>query len=209
MSEEITDTSAEQPVEATQPESTPAKESKPAEQGEGGKPEGQDEAPKQKSFLGEDEPEEAESKEQSEPIEYKDFQFEEDFLVNEEQLGEFKKLAQDARLSQEQAQKMLDLYTKTQKEQLTSWMETTNKWYDEIKKDPELAGENGKKLNETQEAANRALRTYFSKETIKEFMDMGITNHPGFVRGLYMLGKQLGEGESVKGETLKETTGWY
>jgi hypothetical protein len=95
-------------------------------------------------------------------------------------------------LSQEQAQaelnersEMLSGFQQTQKEALAK---QSNAWFEEVKTDKELGGDN---LNKTVEVAQHAVNTFFGPK-VKQFLDdSGFGNHPDLVRAFYKIGTQM------------------
>ena len=101
-------------------------------------------------------------------------------------------------LSQEQAQGLMDLYGQKIKEAEDSpyklWMETQEKWRDEIKADPEIGG----KLDQVKTTVARAIDGLGDPKLAADFrqaMDFtGAGNNPAFIRTFYKLALMVTEG---------------
>lgn len=123
------------------------------------------------------------------PIEYTDFTLPEGMELNAEKLGEFTKIAQDAKLPQEVAQKMVDLYSSELKAisdaPMKAWTELQNKWQDEVRNDPEIGGAN---LDKNLAATKAGLKNLLGEGADKFFEALNITgagNNPEILRGLF------------------------
>ena len=101
-------------------------------------------------------------------------------------------------LDNAQAQKLVDLYTAFQKDNMDSVKSMREKWVGQINADPEMAG----KL-ETIKADLGRLYTQLPPDLVKDFksaMDLtGAGDHPAFVKAFWKLSKMVNEGSHVSG----------
>ncbi|HEX4919320.1 MAG TPA: hypothetical protein VFV92_01095 [Candidatus Bathyarchaeia archaeon] len=106
-------------------------------------------------------------------------------------------------LSQDGAQKIMDLYNKevveAQEGPYKLWQETQDKWRTEIMQDPELGG----KLDQVKATVARAIDGLGDPKLATEFraaMDFtGAGNNPAFIRAFYKLASKLTEGGAAAG----------
>ncbi|RRN88926.1 peptidase [Citrobacter portucalensis] len=116
-------------------------------------------------------------------------------------LEQFEPIARELNLTNEQAQKMVDLYgTKimpmVQQQQVEAWQKTTEQWAADVKADKEIGGD---KLTANLSAAQRALEQFGDPE-LKEYLDStGLGNHPALVKAFIKVGKAMSEDKVVTG----------
>lgn len=116
-------------------------------------------------------------------------------------LEQFEPIARELNLTNEQAQKMVDLYgTKimpmVQKQQAEAWQKTTEQWAADVKADKEIGGD---KLTTNLSAAQRALDLFGTPE-LKEYLEVtGLGNHPDLVKTFVKIGKAMSEDGMVDG----------
>ncbi|EIR0409738.1 peptidase, partial [Salmonella enterica subsp. enterica serovar Paratyphi B] len=86
-------------------------------------------------------------------------------------LAQFEPVARELNLTQEQAQKLVDVYPKVlagvQQQQAESWQKQTEDWAAAVKADKDIGGD---KLASNLGAAQRAIDTFGTKE-LKEYLD--------------------------------------
>lgn len=117
-------------------------------------------------------------------------------------LEQFEPIARELNLSNEQAQKMVDLYgTKilpmVQQQQAEAWQKTTEQWAADVKADKEIGGD---KLTSNISVAQRALDTFGTPE-LKEYLTAsGLGNHPELVKAFVKIGKAMSEDGMVTGK---------
>jgi len=144
--------------------------------------------------------ESAEGSQEGAPEEYADFAMEEGAALNETVLGEFKDAAKDLGLSQDNAQKLVDLGMKltaqNAAEQQESWDKTRDGWVEAIKSDAEYGGD---QFDSTLERANRALREYGSESLIQFLGDTGYGDNPELIKMFAKIDKATGEDKSIDG----------
>lgn len=116
-------------------------------------------------------------------------------------LEQFEPIARELNLTNEQAQKMVDLYgTKimpmVQQQQAEAWQKTTEQWAADVKADKEIGGD---KLTTNLSAAQRAMDLFGTPE-LKEYLEVtGLGNHPDLVKTFVKIGKAMSEDGMVDG----------
>ncbi|WP_320728974.1 peptidase [Enterobacter kobei] len=147
-----------------------------------------------------DKPDDKEQKQEGAPEKY-EFKPAEGQELDTAALEQFEPIARELNLSNEQAQKMVDLYgTKilpmVQQQQAEAWQKTTEKWAEDVKADKEIGGD---KLTANLSAAQRAL-DLFGSPALKEYLEgTGLGNHPELVKTFIKIGKAMSEDGMVDG----------
>lgn len=167
-------TESEKPAEENPADGEKKEGDKPAEKKEGDKPEGA-------------------------PEKY-EFQAAEGVELDTEALKEFEPVAREMNLTNEQAQKLVDVYPKilagVQQRQAETWQQTTEQWAADVKADKEIGGD---KLPSNLSAAQRALDQFGTPE-LKEYLNTtGLGNHPDLVKTFVKIGKAMSEDGMVTG----------
>lgn len=134
------------------------------------------------------------SKAASAPESYAGFQLPEGVALNDTVMTEFTGLAKSHNLTQEAAQKFVDLGAKmatgfgevVQK----SHADLKAKFQTELQNDPTIGGE---RLNENLAIAQRAVDAYGTPELRKMLEDSGLNREPNLVRFLHAVGKTVAE----------------
>ena len=134
------------------------------------------------------------------PEEYEDFTYPENFEIDEGLLAEAKPLFKELNLTQEQAQKLVDLQsgfmTQLSEQQAETWQETVDKWAEEAKSDKEIGG---KAFDENVAVARTAVKE-FASDGFKEMLDVtGVGNHPEMIRFLHRVGKAISDDRVLQG----------
>lgn len=144
-----------------------------------------------------------------EGIEYEDFTLPEGMEVDEEGMKlfktEIKAFNGGKGLSQEDAQKLIDMHTKVMSEavaaQQQQWTELTNQWIAEIKDDKDYGGP---KFKETQAEILLAAQEYGDTEFVEILKrEPAFANRPAFVRFLANVGRTLKEDQAQRGRNAK------
>lgn len=135
-----------------------------------------------------------EDKDAGAPETYEDFVLPEGMEVDSKLLEEFTPIAKELNLTQDQAQKLVDLQAKAVKDasesSMKAWEDTRNEWKEASKSDAEFGG---LKFDESIAAAKKALVT-FGTDELKEALEVtGTGDHPEFIRFLVRVGKAVGE----------------
>lgn len=105
-------------------------------------------------------------------------------------LAVFEPIAKELGLSQEQAQKLVDIYPQIQQQQAEAWSKQVSDWGEQVKADKEIGGD---KFNASVGAAQRALDQFGNTE-LREYLNAsGLGNHPALVRFCAKVGKAMAE----------------
>lgn len=127
-------------------------------------------------------------------VEYKDFKLAEGMNADAETLANFKELAKGLKLSQEDAQKLVDLQAKMATQQTKQiqdkWVEVRQSWKDAAKSDKEFGGE---KFDANLAVAKKALAKFGTPELNDAIETYGMGDHPEIIRLLYKVGLTLTE----------------
>ncbi|HIB8964965.1 TPA: peptidase [Citrobacter freundii] len=172
---------------------------KPQLGAEGDKP--QEEKPADGDKPEEEKPDDKEQKPEGAPEKY-EFKPAEGQELDTAALEQFEPIARELNLTNEQAQKMVDLYgTKimpmVQQQQVEAWQKTTEQWAADVKADKEIGGD---KLTSNLSAAQRALAQFGTPE-LKEYLEgTGLGNHPELVKAFVKVGKAMSEDGVVTGK---------
>ncbi|WP_409520321.1 peptidase [Pseudescherichia sp.] len=116
-------------------------------------------------------------------------------------LEQFEPIARELNLTNEQAQKMVDLYgtqilPMVQKQQAEAWQKTTEQWAADVKADKEIGGD---KLTANIGVAQRALET-FGTPDLKEYLNStGLGNHPDLIKFCVKVGQAMSEDKVLTG----------
>lgn len=111
-------------------------------------------------------------------------------FVNKDGLEKFAAFAKQEGLTVEQANKLAKYDLERSKAQEESVAQTSAKWLDEIKKDPELGGD---KFDATRANVSRTFTRFGGPTLTTELDAMGMGNHPGLVRFANAVGAVLAE----------------
>lgn len=158
----------------------PAKPGDPAKP-EDGKPKG----------TGDDKP-------QGAPEAYTDFKLPEGMDMDADVLGEFTGLAKELNITQEAAQKLIDLQGKIATKQADEYQAAVIKqgqdWAAEVKNDPELGGENYEK---SVASAVKVIQA-FGDDGLKELLNTsGLGNHPALFKFCHRISQAISEDKFV------------
>ncbi|HBC5198779.1 TPA: peptidase [Serratia marcescens] len=105
-------------------------------------------------------------------------------------LAVFEPIAKELGLSQEQAQKLVDIYPQIQQQQAEAWSKQVSDWGEQVKADKEIGGD---KFNASVGAAQRALDQFGNTELREYLNTSGLGNHPALVRFCAKVGKAMAE----------------
>lgn len=112
-------------------------------------------------------------------------------------MDDFKAIAKESGLSQDAAQKMVDLYVKAEQQRMENWQGIQKEWVETAKADKEYGGA---KFNENITVAAGVINKYGTPELRKAMDDYGIGNHPEFIRFCVKVGKSMAEDNHVSGQ---------
>lgn len=142
------------------------------------------------------------------PLELKDFVAPEGVTLDTEAATEFKTIAKDLGLKQENAQKVFDVGVKLMQrweaKQAETMKATNQAWIESTKVDKEFGGE---ALQENLAVAKKALDTFGTPELRTLLNESGLGNHPEIVRAFYRAGKAISEDRFVSGNRGPAKTG--
>lgn len=144
-----------------------------------------------------------EAKAEAVPEKY-EFTMPEGVEMDSEMLAEFEPIAKELGLSQEKAQKLVDIQIKSlQKlqaaheiQQEEAFKEMTTQWATAAKADSEYGGA---KFNENLSVAQKALKQFASEGLIEYLNSSGLGNHPEVIRTFVKVGKAISEDKFVVG----------
>jgi hypothetical protein len=150
------------------------------------------------------------------PAEYAEFTVPEGTALDEQTATEFKGLAKELDLTQEQAQKLLDFGGGKLRAQIEApyklWAETQAKWQAEVKADPEIGGT--KFAQSIKDAAqvfvpgesNPFVGSAEEAKALRDALNMtGAGNNPAMVKMFVKMGKLLAEPGSLTGGPVKDS----
>ncbi|CAI1975857.1 peptidase [Serratia proteamaculans] len=109
-------------------------------------------------------------------------------------LSVFEPIAKELGLTQEQAQKLVDIYPQIQQQQAEAWSKQIADWGEQVKADKEIGGD---KFNASVGAAQRALDQFGNPELREYLQASGLGNHPALVRFCAKVGKSMAEDSFV------------
>lgn len=140
-------------------------------------------------------------KEDGAPEKYADFKLPEGFTLDKEKFSKFQDLAKGLGISQDGAQKLIDLASANsmaaEKAQADAWAKTRETWVAEIKADPEIGGQN---LDASVQLAKRALKEFANDKVIHFLETTGYGDNPDLVRMFVNIGKRMSEDKLVDGK---------
>ena len=139
-------------------------------------------------------------KEDGAPEKYEDFTAPDGVTIKPEQVESFSSLAKELNLSQENAQKLLDIQSNIVLEEIKAqeeaFEENQKSWLETAKTDKEIGGANFEK---NVGLASKAFQKLASPELQQFLADSKLTNHPELIRHFYRLEKLIGEDSVVPG----------
>jgi len=137
------------------------------------------------------------------PEAYEDYTAPEGVTFNDEILGSFNETAKELNLTQEQAQKLVDIAIKNQSQSLDQqkqqWQNVFTGWNKEIKNDAEFGGIN---LPDTISRYKRSMATHGTPELKELLIQSGYEHHPAMIKHFAGLDKKYGEDKSVDGQAV-------
>ena len=132
------------------------------------------------------------------PEEYAEFTMPEGMQVDTALLDQFKPIAKELNLTQEQAQKLVDLQAQSvvnaEKTRAEQWANITKEWQTTAKADAEIGGT---EYDANCKIAVRAINTFGTPELKTMLNQYGIGNHPEMIRLMTRIGKGMAEDKIV------------
>jgi hypothetical protein len=141
------------------------------------------------------------------PESYADFTLPENMEVNAAVLDEFKGMAKEVNLPQEQAQKFVEMGAKLTQEavenfalsQVEAYAKKVEGWHKTRAEDTELGGTEDKQ-KEVLSHASKVAKALGGESLLKAMDETGAGNHPEVIRSLYRLRDLIGEdGKLIQG----------
>lgn len=176
--------SADQATTTTTDQATLTTEAKPDTTG---KPEGAD--------AGKQEGEKPEGEKKPEVPESYDFKMPEGVEIDKAAADEFSAVAKDLGLTQEQAQKAVDVVAAMRQRESAAQAERVQGWIDEVRADKEIGGD---KLDANLVHAQKAVK--LGPPELRDFLNTsGLGNHPAFVKWAISVGKAISDDGFVRG----------
>ena len=137
-----------------------------------------------------------------EDMTYEKFKVPEGMTFNEDLNNAFTPIAKDLGLNQEQAQKLVDMYSTWQKTQADAQTNDSvalhKEWGERLAADTEVGGPD---LDKNLGFAGRVLDKFGTDEVRAVFNESGIGNHPAMVKMFIQIGKSLSEDTLDSGES--------
>lgn len=133
--------------------------------------------------------EKADDKPQGAPEKY-EFAAPEGVTLDAEAVAEFEPIAKELNLTNDQAQKLVELQTKFVQKQQAQWDQTVDTWVTEIKADKEIGGQ---AMTESVKQAQRAISQFGTPELKAALDATRMGNHPELVRVFARIGKAMAE----------------
>ena len=132
------------------------------------------------------------------PEEYATFDLPNDFDMNQDTLAEYHAWSKENNLTQEQAQKGVDMVAQMKQAEMDAWVQQQKSWVEDAKADAEFGND---KFDESISIAVKA-RDSFGTSEFNEMLDSsGLGNHPEMIRFLHRVGKAISENSVVVGGT--------
>jgi len=133
------------------------------------------------------------------PETYVDFKLPEGVTLDKDDAVEFTALAKEKNLSQEDAQKFVDMAAKNAAKVLANqskqWADARANWKAELKADPEVGGD---KSGDSLKLATKALR-WIGDPKLSEVFDCGWGDHPALFKAFVKVGRALSEDHAIDG----------
>jgi len=166
---------------------------------DGQEPDDKSQEPDDKSQEPDDKSQEPDAPDIPESPDGYDLQVPEGMTPDQELLTQFKGMAHELKLSNDQAQKLVEFEAARVKAQNESLGQQLNEWNEQIKQ------EWGNKYDENLAAGKRALEAYDKNGEVSHLLfQTGMGSNPAVCNFLVAIGKDLGEGGSPQGKPAPE-----
>lgn len=146
------------------------------------------------------EPDKPDDSDKDVPEEYEKFSLPEGFEYDEGKAKEFGALAKELGLSQDKAQKLVDMYVGNLRQGLSAQVEAVTErnrgWQEAARSDKEFGGAD---FDKNLAIANEGLRRLGTPELISYLEESGLGNHPEVIRLCWRAGKLAGEDHQPDG----------
>lgn len=117
--------------------------------------------------------------------------------VDPKRLERIAAVAKEQKLSQEQAQALLNHENEAVNHLVEQHKAQLAQWETDSRGDKEIGGEDGSLLKENIAQANRALKRFGSEKFIQALNESGYGNHPEVIRAFMKIGKAMGEDKLI------------
>jgi hypothetical protein len=128
------------------------------------------------------------------PPEQYEFQAPEGVALDPAAVEAFAPVARDLNLTQEQAQRLVDVYAGLQRQQAAAQSAQAQRWAEQVRDDPEIGARHGAAQVE---AAVAAVTRFGTPELAELLTATGLGNHPELVRVFARVGKAIGDDRHV------------
>ena len=182
---------------------------KPAEEDPDAKPEAEvkedpeGDGESEKEAKGEDDGDKSDEKDSKEVPEKYEFEVDDDEPITDEHLDKIAQYAKEQGLSQEAAQKMVDMQSESLKaydEAKTAEFEAAKEnWFEEAKTDKEIGGD---EFAKNAELAKRVVQKFGTEKFADDLNTLGFGNHPELLRIFTRIGRAMSEDTLVHGNKL-------
>lgn len=176
------------------PATPPAAVATPPAEGQPAAPqgEGQPAAP-----TGEQQPqgEPAQPQGEAQPIDF-DSLVPEGAVIDEQTATDFKAVAKELNMTQDQAKTLIGLQARLYQSQAEAQQQQVETWANQVREDREIGGE---KLQQNLTVAQKAIREFGDESLVSLLNESGLGNHPALVRFALKVGKALGSDTFVSG----------
>jgi hypothetical protein len=134
------------------------------------------------------------------PENYEDFKLPEGMEIDKVGMEKFTPLAKELNLTQDQAQKLVDIQTAALAEAneaaQEAWDATQTKWREAAENDKEYGGD---KFDANVASAMKFLKALGTPELMQALADTGVGNHPEFIRLCVRAGNAISEDNVIPG----------
>lgn len=143
------------------------------------------------------------------PESYADFTLPENMEINAAVMDEFKGMAKEANLPQEQAQKFVETGAKLVQEavenvfneQVEAYAKKVDSWHQTRAQDPEIGGTD-EAQKQVLSQASKVVRAIGGESLLKALDETGAGNHPELIRAFYRIRNVIGEdGKLIQGNS--------
>lgn len=137
------------------------------------------------------------------PEKYEDFAIPEGFEIDQSRLEAFVPVARELGLTQDQAQKIVDLQVKLAEQDAAAAVEQSKQWVEELRKDPDVGGA---KFAANVERVRHLVESVAGEDLadLRTYLNQGHGNYPPLFRLLHRIASRVSE-DSFDGKTGTRT----
>ncbi len=136
------------------------------------------------------------------PKTYADFQVPPGMSLDADLQDRFKNLARELELSQDGAQRLVDLYAQQLADGQNRHAETRDQWAKQAQCDREFGGSG---FDRNIAVARRAIDRFGGDPLRKTLTETGVGNHPEIIRAFWKVGKAISEDHPAQGKAAQKT----